>query len=112
MSDNERTEQPGSAAARPTGKRQLSGSTTTSTKNYESKRVIRVEDKANDDKPSGGVSNFVPEVVSEMKKVIWPTGREMVQYTLITFAFLIVLTALVWGVDTLTGLGVEQVLTP
>jgi len=51
-------------------------------------------------------------VVSEIKKVVWPTSKEMVQYTLITFAFLIVLTALVWGVDTLTGLGVEQVLTP
>ena len=37
---------------------------------------------------------------------------EMVQYTVITFAFLIVLTALVWGVDTLSGLGVEKILTP
>ena len=35
----------------------------------------------------------------------------MLQYTLITFAFLIVLTVLVWGVDTLAGLGVEQVLS-
>ena len=46
-----------------------------------------------------------------MKKVVWPTAKEMLQYTLITFAFLIVLTALVWGVDTLAGLGVEQVLS-
>ena len=55
---------------------------------------------------------FPGEVASEMKKVVWPTTKEMVQYTLITFAFLIVLTALVWGVDTLTGLGVEKILTP
>lgn len=47
-----------------------------------------------------------------MKKVVWPTTKEMVQYTLITFAFLIILTALVWGVDTLAGLGVEKILTP
>ncbi len=47
-----------------------------------------------------------------MKKVVWPTGKEMLQYVLVTFAFLIVLTALVWGVDTLTGLGVEAILAP
>lgn len=46
-----------------------------------------------------------------MKKVVWPTRGEMLQYTLITFAFLIVMTALVWGVDTLAGLGVEKILT-
>ena len=52
------------------------------------------------------------EMRSELKKVVWPTAKEMVQYTLITFLFLIVLTALVWGVDSLTGLGVEAVLAP
>ena len=59
----------------------------------------------------GGVAAFPGEVASEMKKVVWPTAKEMLQYTLITFAFLIVLTVLVWGVDTLAGLGVEQVLS-
>ena len=45
-----------------------------------------------------------------MKRVIWPTGRQMVNYTAIVLAFLIVLTAIVAGVDFLAGLGVEKVL--
>ncbi|MDO5032381.1 preprotein translocase subunit SecE [Corynebacterium sp.] len=103
--------QPSNGAARPTGKRQLSGAATTSTQSYEDKRVVRVEDKKDSSTPGGGVAAFPGEVASEMKKVVWPTTKEMVQYVLVTFAFLIVLTALVWGVDTLAGLGVEAVLT-
>ena len=58
----------------------------------------------------GRIGKFFRDTVSEMKKVVWPTGKEMLQYVLVTFAFLIVLTALVWGVDTLAGLGVRSVL--
>lgn len=101
-----------SGASRPTGKRQLSGAATTSSQAYTDKRVVRVEDKKDDATVGGGVAAFPGEVASEMKKVVWPTTKEMAQYTVITFAFLIVLTALVWGVDTLSGLGVEKILTP
>lgn len=45
-----------------------------------------------------------------MRKVIWPTGRQMVNYTLIVFAFLIILTAIVWSVDWVARWGIEQVL--
>lgn len=51
-------------------------------------------------------------MVSEVRKVVWPTAKQMVTYTLVVFAFLIVLTALVSGVDFLAGAGVEAVLTP
>ena len=102
----------GAEASRPTGKRQLAGTSTTSTADYENKRAVQTTDKARDEKPGGGVSSYIPEVVSEMKKVHWPSAKEMAQYTLVVFGFLILTTALVWGVDTLAGLGVEAVLTP
>lgn len=99
-------------AQRPTGKRQLSGAQTasTSTAAYEAKRASTPE--PDDDKPGGGVAAFPGEVVQEMRKVVWPTGREMVNYTTIVFAFLIIMTALVWGVDWLASRGVEAVLVP
>ena len=100
--------QPG--AARPTGKRQMTGVGTTTASSYEAKRVVKADPE--DDKPGGGVVRFLPEVVSEMRKVIWPTARQMVVYTLVVFAFLIVVTALVSSVDFLAGLGVEKILTP
>ena len=97
------------SAARPTGKRQLAGVSTTSTSSYEAKNAVAVD---GDDKKGNKVTSFLPEVVEEMKKVIWPTAKQMVNYTIIVFAFLILMTALVAGVDFLAGLGVEKVLTP
>lgn len=109
MSDDKRPEQQG--AIRPTGKRQLTGASTTSSTAYEQRRVVRVDDnKDAEGEKKSSPATFIPEVASEMKKVVWPTAKEMVQYTAVTFLFLIVLTLLVWGVDTLTGLGVEWAL--
>ncbi|MDT9408132.1 preprotein translocase subunit SecE [Corynebacterium rouxii] len=94
---------------RPTGKRQLAGVSTTSTASYEAKKVAPTG--GDDERKGNKVVSFVPEVASEMKKVIWPTAQQMMSYTLIVFAFLILVTALVSGIDFLAGLGVEKVLT-
>ena len=74
----------------------------------------RVEKAApeDQDKTGNGAAAFPGEVVSEMRKVVWPTGQQMLNYTLIVFGFLIVLTALVWGVDQGAAWVVEQVLVP
>lgn len=96
--------------SRPAGKRQVSKAAT-STAEYAARRVAK-EKSREDEGPGGSVTTFLPEVVQEMKKVIWPTARQMVVYTAIVFAFLIVLTALVSGIDFLAGLGVEKILTP
>mgnify|MGYP002039795336 FL=1 len=84
MSDEQQPKNSG--APRPAGKRQLSGAATTSSADYADKHVVRVEDKNHNDSPGGGVAAFPGEVATEMKKVVWPTAKEMVQYTLITFA--------------------------
>lgn len=97
----------GSAAARPTGKRQLAGVSTASTSAASASKVQQPDD----DGKGGSVLKFFPQVVEEMRKVVWPTAKQMLQYTLIVFAFLILMTALVAGVDFLAGLGVEKVLT-
>ena len=103
----------GQNSAQPTGKRQLRGVSSVST---DSSVASRTPEKATDSQRSskdsigGGVGAFPGEVVSEVRKVIWPTGRQMLNYTLIVFAFLIVLTALVWGVDWVARWVVEQIL--
>ncbi|MBC3186076.1 preprotein translocase subunit SecE [Corynebacterium sp. zg-331] len=98
-----------SEAVRPTGKRQRAGATTT-TSSYEARSSAT--QGAEDTKPGGGPLRFLPEVGAEIKKVIWPTASQMVTYTLVVFAFLIVLTVLVSSVDFVVGLGVEKVLAP
>lgn len=107
MTDN----QPGRNAAKPTGKRQRSGASSVTSDSYQEKRVEKTspEDQGN---TGNGVAAFPGEVVGEMRKVVWPTSSQMVNYTLIVFGFLIVLTALVWGVDHLAAWGVEEILVP
>ncbi len=108
MSDDQNTG--ASGASRPTGKRQLSG---VSTASYEAKKVTAAAPSESPDaKFGGGVVSFLPEVVTEVRKVIWPTARQMVIYTVVVLVFLVILTALVSGVDFIAGLGVEKILTP
>ena len=98
----------GQNPARPTGKRQLGGASPVSTDSYEEKRTPAKRD-GDDAEKKNGAAAFPGEVVSEMRKVIWPTGKEMLNYTLIVFAFLIVLTVMVWGTDSLASLLVEWI---
>ncbi|WP_297850040.1 preprotein translocase subunit SecE [uncultured Corynebacterium sp.] len=107
MTDN----QPGRNTAKPTGKRQRSGASSVTSDSYEAKRVDKTAAEDND-KPGNGVAAFPGEVVGEMRKVVWPTSKQMLNYTLIVFGFLIVLTALVWGVDQGAAWVVEKVLVP
>lgn len=92
----------GQNPAQPTGKRQLRGASPVSTEGGNAKRAP-VGDANAEDKSGSSVATFPGEVASEMKKVIWPTGRQMLNYTLIVFAFLLVLTVFVWGVDALSS---------
>ncbi|WP_295625125.1 preprotein translocase subunit SecE [uncultured Corynebacterium sp.] len=94
------------AASRPTGKRQAAGSGAPAAVARDSRPV-----KRNDEEKLGTRNpvTFVKQVISELRKVIWPTGRQMVVYTIVVLIFLIFMVALVWGVDTLASLGVQSI---
>jgi len=51
---------------------------------------------------------FVKEVRGEMRKVAWPTRSEVVNYSIIVLVAVVILTALIAGLDWLFG---EAVLT-
>ena len=42
---------------------------------------------------------FTRQVVAELRKVIWPTRRELGTYTAVALVFVIIMTALVTGLD-------------
>jgi preprotein translocase subunit SecE len=88
--------------ARPSGKRAARGGRSTLT------TAPAAADKAkkNKGKQSEGRSNpftriwaFLLEVLGELKKVIWPSRKEMIQYTFVVLVFVIVMTAIVAGLD-------------
>lgn len=91
----------GQTPAQPTGKRQLRGASSTSGEAYEEKRAPAKTAQGSDESYGGGVAAFPGEVNAELKKVIWPTGKQMLNYTLIVFGFLIAITLLMWGSDVL-----------
>ena len=43
---------------------------------------------------------FVREVRAELRKVIWPTRKELITYTTVAVIFILVMVAIVTGVDT------------
>ncbi|GAA0795276.1 preprotein translocase subunit SecE [Spirilliplanes yamanashiensis] len=47
----------------------------------------------------GRIGRFFREVVAELRKVIWPTRKELLTYTAVVVSFLSVITAIVVGLD-------------
>jgi preprotein translocase subunit SecE len=42
---------------------------------------------------------FSHEVVAEMKKVVWPSKQEVINFSIIVFIVIVVLTAMIGGLD-------------
>ncbi|TDD68138.1 preprotein translocase subunit SecE [Actinomadura rubrisoli] len=42
---------------------------------------------------------FVRQIIAELRKVIWPTRKELVTYTTVSLVFVLVMVAIVSGVD-------------
>ena len=56
--------------------------------------------------PISRLSLFYRQVVAELRKVIWPTRKELVTYTTVVLVFVTVMTAIVAVLDILFGKGV------
>ena len=44
---------------------------------------------------------FYRQVVAELRKVIWPTRHELVTYTTVSLIFVVIVVAIVFGLDNL-----------
>ena len=59
------------------------------------------------DKPGGPAKRdrttpalFLRQVTAELRKVIWPTRRELRTYTIVALVFVVVMVCIVTGLDT------------
>jgi len=104
---------------RPSGKRSARGrrSSTVSGTDGDAdsgKGSVAVKDRKKKKKASAEESRnpfvriwvFLTQVVAELKKVIWPTRREMITYTIVVLVFVIVMTAFIAGLDLAFAKGV------
>ena len=56
-----------------------------------------------------GIGRKFREMFYELKKVTWPTKKEMVNYSLVVFAFMIVMTILIGLFDFAAGALVDLI---
>jgi preprotein translocase subunit SecE len=49
--------------------------------------------------PIARLIRFIREVVAELRKVIWPTRKELITYTTVVIVFVTFMVAIVWGID-------------
>ena len=54
------------------------------------------------------VAKFFKEVKSEMKKVVWPTKKQIINNTLIVFAAVAVIGVFIWVLDLVFQYGLFQ----
>jgi preprotein translocase subunit SecE len=47
----------------------------------------------------GRLGRFIREVISEMRKVLWPSRNELVTYTIVVIIFVVVMVSIVAGLD-------------
>ena len=58
-----------------------------------------------------GIGRFFLNMKHELKKVTWPTKKEMINYCLVVFAFMIVLTAIIGVFDFAAGALVDLIVS-
>jgi len=51
--------------------------------------------------PFARIALFIRQVIAELKKVVTPTRRELINFTVVVFVFVLIMMGLVWGLDQL-----------
>ena len=57
--------------------------------------------------PLGRFSLFIRQVLAELRKVVTPTRKELVTFTLVVLVFVVIMMAIVGGLDWLFALAVN-----
>ena len=66
------------------------------------------------DKPSKkrmeGLNRFFVETKAEFRKIVWPTPKQTINQTVVVLLAIIIIGAFIWGLDSLSGLGLNAIL--
>jgi preprotein translocase subunit SecE len=72
----------------------------------QAERLPRAPRPAPERRKRVGPAQFLREVRQELRKVAWPSRRELVAYTIVVLVSVAVLTSFVFGLDALISKGV------
>lgn len=59
--------------------------------------------------PFARIALFIRQVIGELKKVVTPTRRELFSFTAVVLVFVVIMMAIVWGLDQVFSLLVVYV---
>jgi len=71
--------------------------------------AVAKSDRAAKRGPFAGIGLFLRQVINELKKVIVPTRKELVSYTVVVLVFVVFMMAIVSLLDLLFGFGVGYI---
>jgi preprotein translocase subunit SecE len=76
-----------------------------------SEEIVADARKARETKrgPLARLSLFISQVIAELKKVVTPTRKELLSYTGVVLIFVVIMMALVYGLDRVFALVVTYV---
>ncbi|GLI26779.1 hypothetical protein ARHIZOSPH14_10210 [Agromyces rhizosphaerae] len=57
------------------------------------------QDRAAQRNPFARIALFIRQVIAELKKVVTPTRRELVSFTIVVLVFVLIMMGIVWGLD-------------
>ena len=60
-------------------------------------------DRASRRNPFARMALFIRQVIAELRKVVTPTRKELVSFTVVVLVFVIIMMTLVWGMDQVFG---------
>ena len=58
----------------------------------------------------GRICKYFRELRSELKKVVWPTPKQVLKNALIVLACVVVVGVFIWLFDTVSNIGIEALL--
>ena len=58
-----------------------------------------------------GIAKWFRELKSELKKVIWPTPKQLLNNTVVVLVVMAVFAVVLWGFDTVASKGVEALIS-
>jgi len=59
----------------------------------------------------GGIARWFREMRSELKKVVWPTRKQVVNNTIIALVVMVAVAIVIWGFDQLASQGVQALIS-
>ena len=59
----------------------------------------------------GAIARYFRELRSELKKVVWPTPKQVLKSTLIVVACVLVVGVFIWMFDFVAGQGISALIT-